>query len=89
MTCTRATTTFDEAMDEGVLAFFGDKYGDDVRVVEVNTVLPKFSAELCGGTHCHRTGDVGLVLDHRRVVDRLRHAPHRSPDRPRCRAARA
>jgi alanyl-tRNA synthetase len=56
------TTTFDKAMDEGVIAFFGDKYGEEVRVVEVNTVLPKFSAELCGGTHCHRTGDVGLFL---------------------------
>lgn len=55
-------TTFDEAMSEGVLAFFGDKYGDEVRVVEVNTVIPKFSAELCGGTHCHRTGDIGSFV---------------------------
>lgn len=56
------TTTFDRAMEDGVLAFFGDKYGDEVRVVEVNTVLPKFSAELCGGTHCHRTGDIGSFV---------------------------
>ncbi|MCH8814813.1 MAG: alanine--tRNA ligase [Chloroflexi bacterium] len=56
------TTTFDQAMSEGVLAFFGDKYGEEVRVVEVNTVLPKFSAELCGGTHCHRTGEVGTFV---------------------------
>ncbi len=55
-------TTFDEAMAEGVLAFFGDKYGDSVRVVEVNTVVPRFSAELCGGTHCERTGEIGLIL---------------------------
>ena len=55
-------TTFDQAMSEGVLAFFGDKYGEEVRVVEVNTVVPRFSAELCGGTHCERTGDVGLVI---------------------------
>jgi alanyl-tRNA synthetase len=55
-------TSFDEAMSEGVLAFFGEKYGEEVRVVEVNTVAPRFSAELCGGTHCERTGDVGLVL---------------------------
>ncbi len=55
-------TTFDEAMSEGVLAFFGEKYGEEVRVVEVNTVAPRFSAELCGGTHCERTGDVGLVI---------------------------
>ena len=56
------TTTFDEAMSEGVLAFFGDKYGEEVRVVEVNTVMPKFSAELCGGTHCQRTGEVGTFV---------------------------
>jgi alanyl-tRNA synthetase len=55
-------TTFQQAMDEGVLAFFGDKYGEEVRVVEVNTVVPRFSAELCGGTHCERTGDVGLII---------------------------
>jgi alanyl-tRNA synthetase len=55
-------TTFDQAMSEGVLAFFGDKYGEEVRVVEVNTVVPRFSAELCGGTHCERTGDVGLII---------------------------
>ncbi|MEX0681899.1 MAG: alanine--tRNA ligase [Dehalococcoidia bacterium] len=55
-------TTFDEAMSEGVLAFFGDKYGEKVRVVEVNTVVPRFSAELCGGTHCERTGEIGLIL---------------------------
>jgi alanyl-tRNA synthetase len=51
-------TTFDEAMSEGVLAFFGDKYGAEVRVVEV----PRFSAELCGGTHCHSTGQVGSII---------------------------
>ncbi len=55
-------TSFDQAMEEGVLAFFGDKYGDKVRVVEVNTVVPRFSAELCGGTHCERTGEIGLIL---------------------------
>ncbi len=55
-------TSFDEAMGEGVLAFFGDKYGDRVRVVEVNTVVPRFSAELCGGTHCERTGEIGAII---------------------------
>jgi alanyl-tRNA synthetase len=55
-------TKFQQAIDEGVLAFFGEKYGEEVRVVEVNTVVPKFSAELCGGTHCERTGEVGLVI---------------------------
>jgi alanyl-tRNA synthetase len=56
------TTTYDEAMAEGVLAFFGEKYGEEVRVVEVNSAVPRFSAELCGGTHCHRTGEVGAVV---------------------------
>ena len=55
-------TSFDEAVSEGVLHFFGEKYGEEVRVVEVNTVIPRFSAELCGGTHCERTGDVGMVI---------------------------
>jgi alanyl-tRNA synthetase len=55
-------TTFDEAIEQGALAFFGDKYGEEVRVVEVNSIVPRFSAELCGGTHCHRTGDIGIVL---------------------------
>jgi alanyl-tRNA synthetase len=55
-------SSFDEAMGEGVLAFFGDKYGDRVRVVEVNTVMPRFSAELCGGTHCERTGEIGAIV---------------------------
>jgi alanyl-tRNA synthetase len=55
-------TTFDEAMADGVLAFFGDKYGERVRVVEVNTVVPRFSAELCGGTHCERTGEIGAII---------------------------
>jgi alanyl-tRNA synthetase len=55
-------TTYDRAMAEGVLAFFGEKYGEEVRVVEVNSVVPRFSAELCGGTHCHRTGEIGMLI---------------------------
>jgi alanyl-tRNA synthetase len=49
---------FNEAIERGAVAFFGDKYGDRVRVLEI----PGYSMELCGGTHLHHTGQAGLFV---------------------------
>jgi len=59
---TTRVSSFDEAMKEGVLAFFDEKYGDQVRVVETKEGGERFSGELCGGTHCSATGQIGLFL---------------------------
>jgi alanyl-tRNA synthetase len=53
---TTEVLSIQDAVAKGALAFFGDKYGEQVRVVTVES----FSKELCGGTHCRQTGDIGL-----------------------------
>ena len=60
MIISRSENTYAGALEEGALAFFGDKYGETVRLIEIKNG-DRFSFEVCGGTHAHTTGELGAI----------------------------
>ena len=57
----KSEDTYARAIERGALAFFGDKYDETVRLIEIANGAT-FSFEVCGGTHVHRTGELGAVF---------------------------
>ncbi|MFO7584743.1 MAG: DHHA1 domain-containing protein, partial [Anaerolineales bacterium] len=62
MTVMPKSKTRDEALAEGAMALFGEKYGEVVRTITIGDPDEKHSYELCGGTHLERTSDVGMFV---------------------------
>ncbi len=58
----KETKPLEKAKKEGAMALFGEKYGTEVRTIQIGEDGKPFSYELCGGTHVERTGDIGLFL---------------------------
>lgn len=58
--CEKSEIAYKEALEKGALAFFGDRYPENVRTLQIGNGDEEFSYEVCGGTHVNRTGQIGL-----------------------------